>query len=133
MAISTDVAKDPAKIKSKFIGNFTKRQIVCFGTAALVGVPIYFALKGVLGTDMAAIVMVAAMLPFFVFAMYEKNGLPAEKYFMQVVRMKFRPGIRKYRSENRFLLEDERKQMEMEVRALEEKRRKRDKSKGVGK
>ena len=42
MAIAVDVAKDPKAIKSKFIGNFTKRQVICFGAAAVVGIPFHF-------------------------------------------------------------------------------------------
>ena len=44
MAIAVDVAKDPKAIKSKFIGNFTKRQVICFGAAAVVGIPFYLSL-----------------------------------------------------------------------------------------
>ncbi len=124
MAISVDVAKDPAGVKSKFIGNFTKRQVVCFGLAALIGVPLYLISKGTLGTEVSALLMVFVMLPFFFFAMFEKEGMPAEKYLLQIIRMRYlRPGIRKYKSENRFERERMRKEMEMEVMALEEKQR----------
>lgn len=34
-----DVPKDLTNIKTKFIGNFTKRQCVCFGLGILVGFP----------------------------------------------------------------------------------------------
>ena len=101
MAIAVDVAKDPKAIKSKFIGNFTKRQVICFGAAAVVGVPFYLLTRKVIGTDVAALMMVAVMLPFFFIAMYEKDGVPAEQYLKQVIEMKFiRPGIRRYKVEN---------------------------------
>ena len=73
MAIAVDVAKDPKAIKSKFIGNFTKRQVICFGAAAVVGVPFYLLTRKVIGTDVAALMMVAVMLPFFFIAMYEER------------------------------------------------------------
>ena len=133
MAISVDVAKDPAGIKPKFIGNFTKRQVICFGSAALIGVPLYLLTKGTLGTEVSALLMVTVMLPFFFFAMYEKDGMPAEKYLGQMIRMKYlRPGIRRYLSENRFEREKRRQQMEMEVMALEEKQRRWKKAKHRG-
>ena len=101
MAIAVDVAKDPKAIKSKFIGNFTKRQVICFGAAAVVGIPFYLLTRKVIGTDVAALMMVAVMLPFFFIAMYEKDGVPAEQYLKQVIEMKFiRPGIRRYKVEN---------------------------------
>ena len=43
------VPKDLTKVKSKVLFNLTKRQLVCFGGGALVGVPLFFLLKGPLG------------------------------------------------------------------------------------
>ena len=65
------------------------------------------------------------MLPFFFIAMYEKDGVPAEKYLKQVIEMKFiRPGIRRYKVENLYEQLRERENMEKEVEALESKQRK---------
>ena len=36
-------------------------------------------LKGTIGTSTAALVMIFIMLPFFLLAMYERNGQPLEK------------------------------------------------------
>ena len=36
------VPKDLSKIKNKVLFGLTKRQLVCFGSAALVGVPLFF-------------------------------------------------------------------------------------------
>ena len=45
--------------------------------------------------------MLAIMLPAFLLAMYEKDGLPFEKVIRNIIRVKFtRPGIRPYRTEN---------------------------------
>ena len=46
MAISVAVPKDLSGIKTKVALNLTKRQIICFSGAALVGVPLYFLTKG---------------------------------------------------------------------------------------
>ena len=126
MAIAVDVAKDPKAVKPKFIGNFTKRQAVCFGMAALVGIPFYLLTKKAIGTDTAALLMVAAMMPFFFIAMYEKDGATAEQYARQVILMKFvRPGIRRYKAENLYEQLKKREGMKKEVEALECKKRKR--------
>ena len=74
------VPKDLTRVKTKFLFNLTKRQLVCFGGGALVGIPLFFLLKGPLGNSSAAICMIVVMMPFFLFALYEKNGLPLEKY-----------------------------------------------------
>ena len=49
-----NVPKDLTKIKSKVLFNLTKRQLICFGLAALMGVPLFFLLKGGIGTTAAA-------------------------------------------------------------------------------
>ena len=122
MAISVPVPKDLSGIKTKVALNLTKRQIICFSLAALVGVPLYFLTKGVLGTQAAALIMVGAMLPFFFFAMYTKDGFPAEKILYFMVRQKIlTPGIRPYRSENLYEQLEERERIRKEVRYLEEK------------
>ena len=68
------VPKDLTKVKSKFLFNLTKRQVVCFGLGALVGVPVFFLTKGIIGVSMAAAVMIVIMLPFFMFAMFERHA-----------------------------------------------------------
>lgn len=45
--------------------------------------------------------MVLLMLPAFLFAMYEKDGMPLEKVLLNIIRVKFlNPGIRPYETEN---------------------------------
>ena len=122
MAISVAVPKDLSGIKTKVAMNLTKRQLICFGGAAAAGIPLYFATKGLFGTQASALIMVAAMLPFFFLAMYEKDGFPAEKVLYFMVRQKIlTPGIRPYKSENLYKQLEEREKMEKEVRNLEAK------------
>ena len=52
------VPKDLHKVKSKVLFNLTQRQLICFGGAALVGVPFYLATKNSLGTSLAGLFMV---------------------------------------------------------------------------
>lgn len=122
MAISVPVPKDLSGIKTKVALNLTKRQIICFSLAALVGVPLYFVTKGILGTQGAAFLMVGAMLPFFFLAMYERDGFPAEKILYFMIRQKLlTPGIRPYKSENLYEQLEEQEKLRREVRELEEK------------
>lgn len=65
-----NVPKDLTKIKSKVLFNLTKRQLICFGLAALMGVPLFFLLKGSIGTTAAAMVMIVVMLPGFLLGVY---------------------------------------------------------------
>ena len=95
------VPKDLSKVKSKILFSLTKRQLVCFGTAAAVGVPAYFLTKGIVGNTAAVMAMIVLMLPAFFMAMYEKDGQPAEKILLNIIRTKwYYPPIRPYKTEN---------------------------------
>lgn len=70
------VPKDLTKVKTKVAFNLTKRQLVCFGCGALIGVPLFFLLRGPAGNSVAAMCMMLIMLPFFMLAMYENTASP---------------------------------------------------------
>ena len=57
------VPKDLNRVKTKVMFNLTKRQLVCFGTAALIGVPLFFVLRDSGGNTAATLGMMAVMLP----------------------------------------------------------------------
>lgn len=46
MAAYIPVPRDLTRVKTKVFFNLTKRQLICFGSAALIGVPIFFLVKG---------------------------------------------------------------------------------------
>ena len=96
-----NVPNDLSKIKTKIAFNLTKRQLICFGCAAVVGVPLYLLTRGALGNTAALFLMLAVMLPAFLLAMYERDGLPLEKVLYHIIRATYlRPGVRPYRTEN---------------------------------
>lgn len=101
------VPKDLTKVKNKVVLNLTKRQIICLVLAAAVGLPFYFLTKGYIGTSNAATGMVILMLPAFMFAMYEKDGLPLEKILWNIINVKFlKPSIRRYEVENLYEMQE---------------------------
>lgn len=97
------VPKDLTKVKNKVAFNLTKRQIICFGIAAAIGLPFYFLTRGVLGNSNAMTGMVLLMVPAFLFAMYERDGMHLETVLRNIVMAKFlRPGVRCYETENMY-------------------------------
>ena len=105
MAAYISVPRDLTKVKSKVAFNLTKRQLICFGTAALIGVTLFFLLRDSGGNSAATLGMMAVMLPAFFLGMYEKNGQPLEKLLSYYVRARFlRPKIRPYKTENYYAL-----------------------------
>ena len=113
------VPKDLTKVKSKVLFNLTKRQLICFGGGALIGVPLFFLLRGSLGASSAAILMVLSMLPLFVMGLYEKNGRPLEKVLGDVIQTVFlRPKRRPYQTDNLYAVLMRQEQMEREVQRI---------------
>lgn len=94
------VPKDLTTVKTKVAAGLTKRQLICFSLAALVGLPVYFLTRGAIGNSAAVLLMIGLMMPFFFFAMYEKDGQPAEKLLRNRLRYKLWPKNRPYRTEN---------------------------------
>ena len=101
MAFYVNVPKDLSKVKNKVAFNLTKRQLICFGLAAAIGFPVYFLTRGLIGNSNAATAMVMLMIPAFVFAMYERDGLPLEKVLGNFIRVRYlKPQIRRYETTN---------------------------------
>ena len=95
------IPKDLSKVKNKVFLNLTKRQLVCMGFAAGIGVPFYFLMRDTLGTSNAAAGMVLLMLPEFFFALYEKNGMHLETILTNFISVRFkRPAVHRYEVEN---------------------------------
>ena len=113
------VPKDLSKVKTKVAFNLTKRQIVCFAAALLFGLPLFFLLKDSTGTSLASMAMIAVMLPCFLLAMYEKQGLPLEKILRNMIRVYFiRPKHRPYETNNFYSALARQEKLDKEVQRI---------------
>ena len=113
------VPRDLTKVKSKVMFNLTKRQLICFGLAALIGVPSFFLLKSVTAVNTAVMGMMVIMMPFFFMAMYEKNGQPLEVILDHMIQAIFiRPKIRPYKTDNYYAALMRQAQAEKEVKRI---------------
>ena len=91
------IPKDLTKVKSKVLFGLTRRQLICFGAAVLVGVPLFFLLRNTVDSSTATLCMILVMMPFFLLAMYERHGQPLEVVIEQMVQAMFvRPKERPY-------------------------------------
>ena len=110
------VPKDLNAVKTKVMFNLTKRQLICFGSGAAVGVPLFFLCKSFMNTSVAAIIMIIVMLPFMLMAMYEKNGQPLEKIVRNIVQVCFlRPKQRPYKTNNFYTVLERQENLDKEV------------------
>ena len=109
------IPKDLSRVQSKVLFGLTKRQVICFGAAAVIGVPLFEAL----GTTTAALCMILVMLPFFLFAMYQRNGQPLEVFLGHLIQNKFiRPKTRIYQTNNLYSALVRQYKLEQEVRKI---------------
>ena len=110
------VPKDLTKVKTKDMFNLTKRQLICFGAAIAVAVPVFFLLKDSAGSSAATMLMIIVALPFFLLAMYEKNGQPLEKIIGNIIRVSvLRPKKRPYKTNNFYAVLERQEQLDKEV------------------
>lgn len=116
------VPKDLTKIKTKVIFNLTKRQLICFSLGALAGVPIFFLLRSAVNISVATLIMIVVMMPFFLFAMYEKNGIPFEQILQNIIEARFhRPQVRPYQTNNFYAVLQRQAKLDREVHNIAQK------------
>ena len=116
------IPKDLTKVKSKVLFGPTRRQLICFGAAVLVGVPLFFLLRNTVDSSTATLCMILVMLPFFLLAMYERHSQPLEVVIEQMVQAMFvRPKERPYQTNNFYAAIERQISVEKEVRAVVQK------------
>ena len=121
------VPKDLTRVKSKVVLGLTKRQLICFGGALLL-------IRGRVPTSAAALIMVFAMLPGFLLALYERHGQPLEVVVWQIIQCSFiQPKERPYQTNNAYSALVRQHQMEKEVNAIVQKAKARAAAKDAGK
>ncbi len=119
MAAYIPVPRDLTRVKTKVFFNLTKRQLICFGAAALLGLPLFFWVKSFGNVSLASLMMILVMLPLFFLAMYEKDGQPLEVIAGHFIQSKFiRPKIRPYQTDNYYDALLRQYQLEKEVETI---------------
>lgn len=105
MAAYISVPRDFSKVKSKVAFNLTARQLVCFGAAAVVGVPLFFVLRDTAGNSGATLGMMAVMLPMFFWPCTRRTVSPPKRSCGTTFRrVLFRPKVRPYQTRNYYAL-----------------------------
>lgn len=119
MAAYIPVPRDLTRVKTKVFFNLTKRQLICFSAAALIGLPLFFWVKSFGNVSLASLTMIFVMLPLFFLAMYEKDGQPLEVIAGHFIQSKFiRPKIRPYQTDNYYDALLRQYQLEKEVETI---------------
>lgn len=101
-----EVPKDLDKVKTKIVFGLTKRQLIGFGSAAAVGIPVYFLARQILPDELAMVALFIVAAPMVLLGIYEKDGVPAEEMLKSYLKFRFiQPPIRTYKvtPQNAFL------------------------------
>lgn len=129
------IPKDLNKVKTKVAFNLTKRQLIGFTLAGLVGIPVYLFMRKFVPNDIAVIFLIVSTLPIFFITLFEKDGLTFEKYFKHIYLHKFYQPKKRVRKE--VYLEQEKKNTADKLRkksknlsTKQEKSKKREDGKG---
>ncbi|MGJ0987128.1 PrgI family protein [Thomasclavelia ramosa] len=108
------IPKDLKKVKTKVAFNLTRRQLIGFTLAGLVGIPVYLFMRKFMPNDIAILFLILSTLPIFFVTLFEKDGLPFEKYFKHIYLHKFYQPQKRVRKE--VYLEQEKKNTANSVR-----------------
>lgn len=96
--IETKVPKDVRSYKTKIIGPFTIRQLICLGVVVVLDAFLYFGIKSAginFNLNIAFYGLMFFNLPILAF-MFEPHGVPMEKYIKMVILPGlFKPNKRK--------------------------------------
>ena len=105
-----NVPKDLTKVKTKVALNLTKRQLIGFTIAGLIGFPVYLMVKKVLPNDLSMLIMIGVSFPIIFATLYEKDGIYFEKYLKYVIDKKRQTNIRIYKTECIYDIKKQRKE-----------------------
>lgn len=105
-----NVPKDLTKVKTKIALNLTKRQLIGFTIAGLIGFPVYLMVKKVLPNDLSMLIMIGVSFPIIFATFYEKDGIYFEKYLKYIIDKKRQTSIRIYKTECIYDIKKQRKE-----------------------
>ena len=105
-----NVPKDLTKVKTKVALNLTKRQLIGFTIAGLIGFPVYLMVKKVLPNDLSMLIMIVVSFPIIFATLYEKDGIYFEKYLKYIIDKKRQTSIRIYKTECIYDIKKQRKE-----------------------
>lgn len=84
-----DIPKDLDGIKNKIMLGLTRRQLIGFGIAAVIGLPVFMTTRIAVGNDLGLFLMMASMALPLLYAIYEPKGMTVEQMVSAWLRFQF--------------------------------------------
>ena len=103
MAIEREIPRDISRYKTKLIGTFTTRNVVCGIPGLILGIGTYFLVRPYASQDAAIIAAIIIASPILLCGWAEPYGIPFEKFISIVfVSQVLAPKHIKYVTENTY-------------------------------
>lgn len=104
MAQYISCPRNLGEIKKKWFWKLTKRQTICFAIGLSLGITVYFITSNIVGTTIAAILLMLFSAPGVACGIYHKNGFYLEQLIANMIRFHFNKNknIKTYQTENRY-------------------------------
>ena len=110
--------KDLSDIEVRYMWGMTKRQLICFGIAAGLGLPVYLFTRRPLGNTTAMLLLILVALPPVLIALYRHDGVPLERLITRRIMYMKHPKCRPYQTRNYYSLLQEQYKLEQEVKKI---------------
>lgn len=103
MSIEREILKDINAYKTKFIGPFTLRNVVCIGIAAAIAIPVFLILNVWFVTMFCIVISSICAAPALLCGFYQPYNEPLEIFFLNFIKQTvIAPTNRKYETHNSF-------------------------------
>lgn len=89
------IPKELKNIKSKLVFGLTKRQLIGFSIALILGLPVFFMLKK-FSLDVAMYGLFFAAVPIIFGTIFTKDGMPAEVWLKVYIEYKYLNSSKRY-------------------------------------
>nr|WP_317357536.1 PrgI family protein [uncultured Tyzzerella sp.] len=94
-----NVPKDILKIREKYLFGLGKRELISLAVAGVIGLPLYFKFKDLIGVQ-AIYIMLIVIIPIIFAGFYEDDGIYLEKKLLYIIKFYTSKPIRVYKSNN---------------------------------
>ncbi len=96
--IERNVKKDLSTFKTKVIGPFSCRELVCVILGGSIALSVFFLLRPYILTKALIIISGCFAVPFFACGFYMPYGVPLERFVYNQIKNFFKPTVRKYKT-----------------------------------
>lgn len=101
-----NIPKDLTKVKSKFAGGLSIKQLGLVALGGAVGIPLFFITRGLIGNGPALMMLFIGAAPFAFLAIFSKDDITGWGWIKNIFRHSTRTHKRMYKTKNFYTFVD---------------------------